>query len=165
MISDEELYSTINRPNDLSWPQWKTIYDFTITFRPRLIVEFGRGYGNSTCLFTEASNHIGCKIVSIGNDSERDFESTTWPHIAPLVGSNWRKNLTVIQSDIMETNFSQILGTQRTLLFWDAHGRELADFIIEYVFPLLMQAEHQVLMHDVGQITDPKVAKYVALYT
>ncbi len=63
MVSLKELFAAVDRPTDLSWPQWETIYEFTIRNKPKLIVELGRGYANSTCLFTEASQHVDCKEI------------------------------------------------------------------------------------------------------
>jgi len=152
MGSLKELFAVVNRPTDLSWPQWETIYDFTIQYRPSLIVELGRGYGNSTCLFTETSQHIGCKVVSIGDDAEKAFERETWPRVRRIVNASWRSSLTVVQEDIMKLDFHLILGEkQKTLLFWDAHGESLARFIIDCVFPILMQRDHQVAVHDIGK--------------
>jgi hypothetical protein len=152
LVSLKELFDAVNRSADLSWPQWETIYDFTIQTKPRLIVELGRGYGNSTCLFTEASQQVDCKVVSIGDDAGRAFERKTWPSVQRLVEPSWHRSLTIVQEDITKLDFRLILGeNQRTLLFWDAHGESLARFIIDRVFPLLMQREHQVVVHDIGK--------------
>lgn len=149
------LFSAVNRSNDLTWPQWEALYDFTMRYQPKQVVELGRGYGNSTCVFTEASQSLGCEVVSVGYDSERAFERVTWPRVQKKVsGPQWRRNLIVIEADILQTDFEKILGEpKKTLLFWDAHGAELAQFIYSKIFPLLEQRENQVVVHDIGPFT------------
>lgn len=157
MASLKQLYFAVDRPTDLGWPQWQALYEFTIHTNPRLIVELGRGYGNSTCLFTEASQRINCRVVSIDWDRGnrrlplgRAFERKTWPRVQPLVNSDWRRNLVIIRGNIMKMDFHEILGEdQRTLLFWDVHGEKLANFIISKIFPILIQREHEIAVHDI----------------
>src|SRR5215471_9029298 len=63
------LSAAIGRPTDLTPPQWAQIMAFAQEFRPDLIVELGRGMGNSTALFTEVAHHLGgaerCKVLSL----------------------------------------------------------------------------------------------------
>ena len=55
-----------------------------------------------------------------------------------------------MEQDILETNFSEILSVgNRILLFWDAHGKELADYVLGEIMRLLQNKNHIVLVHDI----------------
>jgi len=146
-----ELCKAVNRPVDFMFADWIQLYSLVFEFSPDLIIELGRGFGNSTCLFTEAVSKSGKgKVVSIGYDGENAWEKTTVPSIQKLINSQWLDKLRVIQQDIMKVDFSEITQqSQRILLFWDAHGKELAQYILANIFPLLQNKEHLIIMHDV----------------
>jgi hypothetical protein len=73
------------------------------------VLKLGRGYGNSTCVFTEAAHSVGCRVVSIGFDSERAWETQTAPRLADLVDESWFAPLTVVQDDITTLDFRPLL--------------------------------------------------------
>jgi len=147
----KELFEAVNRPVDLRFPDWIQLYSLVLEFSPDLIIELGRGYGNSTCLFTEAVNRSGKgKVVSVGYDSEHAWKKTTVPALQKLISPQWLDKLSIKQQDIMKTDFTEILDkSERVLIFWDAHGKELAQHIIAHLFPLLQNKEHLIVMHDV----------------
>jgi len=146
-----ELSEDVSRPVDFGFPDWIQLYSLVLEFSPDLIVELGRGYGNSTCLFTEAVNKSGKgKVVSVGYDSEHAWDKITVPALQKLISSQWLDKLSIKQQDIMKTDFAEIIGkSERILLFWDAHGKELAQYIISHLFPLLQNKEHLIVMHDI----------------
>ena len=49
----EALVETIGENTDLTPFQWAQLLAYTLEFKPDLILELGRGAGNSTCVFTE----------------------------------------------------------------------------------------------------------------
>src|SRR5262249_60970035 len=62
------LEEAVNAPRDLSPNQWAQLLAFALEFRPTLILELGRGLGNSTCVFTEAANRLPggfCRVLSL----------------------------------------------------------------------------------------------------
>jgi len=146
-----ELSEAVSRPVDFGFPDWIQLYSLVLEFSPDLIIELGRGYGNSTCLFTEAVNKSGKgKVVSIGYDSEHAWEKTTVPSLQKLISPQWLDKLHVKQQDIMKTDFTEITRqAQRVLLFWDAHGKEVAKYVLAHLFPLLQNKENLIVMHDV----------------
>jgi len=146
-----ELCESVNRPVDFGFPDWIQLYSLVLEFSPDLIIELGRGYGNSTCLFTEAVNKSGKgKVVSVGYDSEHAWEKTTVPALQKLISPQWLDKLCIKQQDIMKTDFTEITRqAQRVVLFWDAHGKELAQYIIAHLFPILQNKEHLIVMHDI----------------
>lgn len=146
-----ELSEAVSRPVDFGYPDWIQLYSLVLEFSPDLIIELGRGYGNSTCLFTEAVNKSGKgKVVSVGYDSEHAWDKITVPALQKLISSQWLDKLDVKQQDIMKTDFTEITRqAQRVLLFWDAHGKELAKYVLAHLFPLLQNKENLIVMHDV----------------
>ena len=60
------LISAVDWTNDL-WPsQWAQWYSVALGFKPDLILELGRGRGNSTALFCQAAAALGgTKVVSL----------------------------------------------------------------------------------------------------
>jgi len=146
-----DLSEAVNRPIDLGFPEWVKLYTLVLEFSPDLIIELGRGYGNSTCVFTEAVNKIGKgKVVSVGYDGGHCWEKETAPSIQNVITPQWFDRLHVMQQDIMKTDFTEITKpAQRILLFWDAHGKELGQYILAHLFPLLQKKEHLVIVHDI----------------
>jgi len=152
-----KLREAVDRPGDLMFPEWFKLYTSVLEYSPDLIIELGRGYGNSTCIFTEAVNKIGKgKVVSIDYDSGKLWQNKTFPRLQKLIDAKWLDKLTIIHEDIMKTDFTEITRqAQRILLFWDAHGLELGQYLIAHLFPLLQKKEHLIIMHDIAWNTDP----------
>ena len=64
------LYRAVNSPEALTLSQWAQLEAFALAFAPDLIVELGRGGGNSTCCFLEAAHHLRaqgrrCRVLSL----------------------------------------------------------------------------------------------------
>lgn len=152
-----QLYEAVNRPIDLRFTEWLKLYALVLEFSPDLIIELGRAYGNSTCVLTEAVNKSGKgKVVSIDYDGGKLWQNETLPRLQKLIDVQWRDKLTIVHEDIMKIDFTEITRqAQRILLFWDAHGLELAQYIIAHLFPLLQKKEHLIVMHDISWNTDP----------
>ena len=142
------LEKAVAWPGDLFISQWAQLFTFAVEFRPDLIVELGRGKGNSTCVFTEAASVIGdCKVVSLC--LSRDWEDETEARIKGIADEDWFSRLNIQRGDILDVDFNAFLGTrQRVLLFWDAHGFDIAEFVLGEVLPLLEDRQHVVVMHD-----------------
>jgi cephalosporin hydroxylase len=136
-------------PLGLPIENWLELHDLTVAFRPDVVLELGRGYGNSTCVFTEAAHSVSCRVVSIGFDSERAWETQTAPRLADVVDENWFAPLTVVQDDITTLDFRPLLeGSSRTLVFWDAHGTDVAEALFGRMLPAL-PAENKAVVDDI----------------
>lgn len=135
-------------PLDFPLEEWSKLYVLTVTFRPDLVLELGRGWGNSTCVFTEAANAVGCRVVSVGFDSERAWETRTAPRLERVVDANWFAPLTIVQDNITTLAFRPLLeGSTRTLVFWDAHGTDVAEALFDRLLPEL-PPENRVVVDD-----------------
>jgi len=146
----ESLFDAVNHPTDLLLYQWVQLMSFALEFRPDFILELGRGAGNSTCAFTEAANHIpGCKVVSICYSD--DWDKRTGPNVKKVVPAEWFRPLTINRENILHLEYLRLLaGKERILLFWDAHGFDVAECILGEILPLMREKEHLVVMHDMS---------------
>ncbi len=145
-----QLIEAIDWPNDLSSTQWAQWYSVVVGFKPDLVLELGRGKGNSTALFAQAGWRLGgTKVVSL---CLSDYWSTTSvDRLKAVVHPDWFKNLDVRVADIVTTDYKRIVADhQRVLVLWDAHGFEIAETILGDILPLIADREHLILMHDIS---------------
>jgi len=154
----DRLHRVVDSPPfDLPLENWSQLYNPTVAFQPDLVLELGRGYGNSTCVFTEAARDIGCRVVSIGFDSEHAWETRTAPRLLPVVGADWFRPLTVIQDDITTIEFGPLVeGSRRTLVYWDAHGSDVATAVIDRLLPAL-PLDNKIIVDDVSPAREEHV--------
>jgi hypothetical protein len=146
------LYEAVDHPGDLTLSQWAQIMSLTWDFEPDLIVELGRGRGNSTCAFTETMNRLGRHkgfVVSICNSE--DWERMTRARVAQVVPRDWFEPLVALRCDIREVDLVGLFRhARRCLIFWDAHGYDVAECVLGGILPLIAEKEHLVVMHDLG---------------
>ncbi|HJZ13246.1 MAG TPA: hypothetical protein VJ521_13910 [Acidobacteriota bacterium] len=145
------LCKAVGRPSDL-WPyQWAQLIAYAVTFQPDLILELGRGQGNSTCAFTQATNWMSqpCKVVSVCRS--RAWQETTAAKIESIVPAEWFHPLQIHETDILTFDFGKILsGAKRVFIFWDAHGYEIAERMLGEILPAIADLDHVVAMHDLS---------------
>jgi len=155
-----EYRRVVASPADLTEAQYHQLYAMTLDLAPDLVVELGRGYGNTTAVFTEAANAIGARVVSVSFDNERGWSTRTAPRLRELVPETWFEPLTIIEQDIMELDFRDLLGAaRRVLLWWDAHGDELGRFVLAEIVPLLAERENVIAVHDVHDVRFERVER------
>jgi len=145
------LFDAVDRPVDLSAYQWAQLMSVALEFEPDLILELGRGVGNSTCAFTEAAYMISrgkCEVLSVCFST--DWESTR-KRILSVVSSEWFDPLRIETADILEYDFASALrGFERVLVFWDAHGYDVAECVLGSILPQIHKKPHIILMHDLS---------------
>jgi FkbM family methyltransferase len=145
------LRDAVDAPGDLSLYQYAQLLATVLEFKPDLILDLGRGRGNSTCLFTEAANQLGGSARVISICQSEDWESHTLERLRAVVPDDWFKPLTAIKADILQIDYSQLLeGAGRVLLFWDASGFDVAECVLGAIMPLLAPIRHLILMHDIS---------------
>jgi hypothetical protein len=145
------LIEAVGRPTDLSPFQWAQLFTLTLEFAPDLIIELGRGWGNSTCCFLEAAQILrrrqACKLVSLSLDD--DWVVRTGPRLRGIALPDWLAAGEFLKTDILTFDFAPVLaGAQRCLVFWDAHGFDVAECVLGRLLPLLEGLPHIVAMHD-----------------
>ncbi len=144
------LAGAVGRPGDL-WPhQWAQLMAFAADFGADLILELGRGYGNSTCAFTEVAQWDAtgsARVLSLCLST--DWPARTRAEVAKVVPPEWFDRLDAREGDILGYDFAGALGgAKRVLLFWDAHGYDVAECVLGRIMPLLAGRPHVVVMHD-----------------
>jgi hypothetical protein len=144
-----QLIAAVDWTNDLSPSQWAQWYSVALAFRPDLILELGRGRGNSTAVFCQAAAALGhTSIVSLCHSG--DWTTVTAPRLAEVVAPQWFEPLDARMTDIVTADYADILGDhRRILLLWDAHGFEIAEVVLGEILPRLVDREHLVIMHDI----------------
>jgi hypothetical protein len=155
------LADAVAHPQDLSPPQWSQLVSLTLDYEPDLVVEIGRGYGNSTCVFTEAVQGRTARVVSVCLSS--DWMLRIVGRLSPLVPRDWFSPLDARVEDVRDTDFEALVGQAgRVLVFWDAHGFTVAERVLGCFLPVLLEREHLVVMHDLSdaRYMSPASARY-----
>jgi cephalosporin hydroxylase len=146
----KSMYRLVDSPPfDLPFESWFDLYELVIAFQPDLVLELGRGWGNSTCVLTEAANLGGFRVVSVSFDSEHAWETRTARRLEQVVERDWFVPLTVLHDDIRTLDFQPLVaGSPRVFVFWDAHGVDVADAVLLHLVPVL-PVENRVVVDDI----------------
>jgi hypothetical protein len=149
----QSLSDTVDNTVLCTIDQFAQFFAMAREFAPELILELGRGPGNSTCAFIEAAHQLPnpCRIVSVCNSTL--WHDVTEPRLLPAVGSSWFQPLQAVQADILTFDFATVLsGSRRVLIFWDAHGFDIAECVLGKLLPLVSSKDHLVLLHDMSDL-------------
>ena len=147
------LSTAVGRTTDLNLYQWAEFAAFALEFRPDLIVELGRGLGNSTCCFIEVAHRLGgakaCRVLSLCLSD--DWFKHTVQRLEGVVPSGWFTPGQVEVCNILRYDLRPELSSAgRCLILWDAHGFEIAEWVLCELLPQLVDKSHVVLMHDMS---------------
>jgi hypothetical protein len=114
-----------------------------LEYRPDLVLELGRGLGTSTALF----HYLDIPVVSVCRTSFwRDRTVAMLAEIEPL---EWERGVNAIVGEISEQDYGSLLhGATRPLIFWDAHGYDVAECVFRKIMPTLADREVLVACHD-----------------
>jgi len=150
----EQLYAAVASPAELSLFQWAQLTAMVLEFQPDLILELGRAVGNSAACFLEAIHELGpgqCRLLSVCLDPT--WRLHTAQHLKKIVSDDWFHPASVAEENILTFDFqSALAGSRKCLVFWDAHGFEVAECVLGGLLPLLLPREHLVLMHDLSDL-------------
>jgi hypothetical protein len=157
------LSRTVGRPEDLTTYQFAQLVATCLEFAPDLVLELGRGLGNSTCAFTEAArmNAPGMRVVSLCNTDA--WQTITAPALRNVVDEAWFVPLDALVGDILTFDYAPLFAAaRRVLIFWDAHGFDIAECVLGTIVRLIADRDHLVLMHDMSdtRYCAPSLANY-----
>jgi len=148
------LSKAVDQQSDL-WPyQWAQLIAAALEFRPDVILELGRGRGNSTAAFTEAANILkkngfSTRIVSLC--FSEDWDEFTKPRLKRIVPKDWFGPLQALLANILDFDYDSVFsGTKSCLIFWDAHGFDIAECVLGNILPKIANKQHLVIMHDLS---------------
>lgn len=127
------------------------VYDF----KPDLIVELGRGYGNSTCAMAFAAKLLRpepCRIVSLCLADS--FRTVSLPHLrANLNDASLLDCVEALETDILSFDFAPLIASaKRVFIFWDAHGFDVAQTILAGLMQHLQDRLHVAIIHDMADL-------------
>ncbi len=146
---------------NLSLHQACGFFAVTMHFHPDLIIELGRGEGNSTATFALAGSllHPSPRIVSY--DLHNKWE-TAVRALKPVISEAALRSVDIRVENICSADFAALIGdARRVLVLWDAHGFDIADKVLSGIMPILAERDHLVLMHD---ITDSRYCGFERSY-
>jgi hypothetical protein len=145
----DALMQAIGSHTDLHEVQWNHLAAMALEFQPDLIIELGRGYGNSTAVWGEVAQWMGQDAPRIESLCLSDMWKHTREKLLPLVGQDWFGSLQIVRGDITAHDFATSIGkAKRVLVFWDAHGFEVAECVLGQILPLLQDRPNLIIMHD-----------------
>jgi hypothetical protein len=144
-----KLIAAVESVGNLAPSQWAQWYGITLGFQPDLILELGRGHGNSTAMFCLAGERIrDVEIVSVCLSG--DWIVDVAAKVERIVGAAALRRLDARMADIATVDYERIIAAhQRVLVLWDAHGFEVAEVVLGQILPALVGREHLLLMHDI----------------
>ena len=158
------LEEAVGQLSDLSPVQWAQLLAFALEFRPTMILELGRGLGNSTCVFAEAAHRLppgSCRVLSLCNTDY--WERQTLPKVREIVPPEWHSPVQALLADILTFDYEAAFrGDERLFVFWDAHGFDVAECVLGRILPLIEKRPHVVAMHDLSdaRYVDPSSDQY-----
>jgi hypothetical protein len=145
----QKLVDAVGKESDLRAFQWAQLMAVSLEFGPDLVLELGRGKGNSTCAFTEASNLSKSKFRVLSLCLTNGWQRQTLPKLKSVVSGNWFEPLQAMRTDILKFDFQHPLSNaKRVLIFWDAHGFDVAECVLGRILPLVQNRDHLVVLHD-----------------
>jgi FkbM family methyltransferase len=145
------LSQAVNHSSDLLPYQWAQLMSVVLDYDPDLVLELGRGKGNSTCAFTEAANlkQGNTRVLSLCLSD--NWERETVPKVRTIVPKEWFKPLQTLRADILQFDYELALAdAHRIVIFWDAHGFDIAECVLGEILPVVADREHLVIMHDMS---------------
>lgn len=158
----ENVFKVINHPNDLSLPQYAQLFALTLEFKPTVIIELGRGSGNSTAVFTEAANHLPKTRNILSICLSNSWQKGTVPKLERIVEQKWFEKLDARIANVMDIDITQFVRkNDAVLFFWDAHGFEVAEHVLRNILPKLVNNRHIILVHDITDVRHyPGIKQY-----
>ncbi len=135
--------------------QWLQIASLIYDFEPDLIIELGRGYGNSTCAMALGAQQLGSKCRLLSVCLSQHFIDESRPYLIERVRHpSFLSLVDARTADIVSYDFSeQIQSAKRVFVFWDAHGFDVALAILRNVIKPLVDKEHCVVVHDMADLS------------
>jgi len=148
----KELQAAVESPGEFSLYQWTQLTALVLEFQPDLVIELGRGMGNSTACFLESIWQRGDgRLISVCLDTR--WHRITARRLRRLRPPQWFARGQILEHNVLNFDFAQALGDcKRCLLFWDSPGFEVAGCVLGSLLPSLAQRQHLVVMHDISDL-------------
>ena len=150
------LQDMMGGPRDFINSQSLQLASMVYDFKPDLIVELGRGYGNSTCAMAFAAKMLrpqNCRFVSLCLSDAFNRESL--PYLkGHLKDPSVLDPVEALEADILNFDFAPVIASaKRVFVFWDAHGFDVAQTILVRLLRPLRDRPHVAIIHDMADLT------------
>jgi predicted O-methyltransferase YrrM len=142
----KKVLGLIETPGFLSAVQGCAIAAVADGYQADLILDLGTGAGNSAAVFSIARPDAAIYTF--------DFEDNwSLPAREQFTALGIGSNVTSIAGDLTTIDFRSFVASARSILvFWDAHGFDVAAHILGHVMPLIAERRHVVICHDMSHI-------------
>lgn len=125
-------------------------------FRPDVILDLGTGRGGSAVALALADPSV--PVYTFDNEPQ-------WDQRVAYLLNDLPANVHPIVTDIVEYDYAALLGpAQRVMVFWDAHGFEIAARLFSHMLPFFADKPHVIFCHDIDDIrycgTDEESGSY-----
>lgn len=140
--------ATLNDPVNFSLPQALSLAALIGHIRPDVVIDLGTGRGNSAATAATALNAAGLppQVKVHTFDLAPNWAEHAAPHLSPEVNARVVPQV----GDLTKFDFAALLGgAQAVVLFWDAHGHDIADKVLAQIMPMIASKRHVVLCHDI----------------
>ncbi|HMK78767.1 MAG TPA: hypothetical protein VK438_03920 [Xanthobacteraceae bacterium] len=116
--------------------------------RPDVILDLGTGSGGSSAAMAVAAGHNRHGTVETFDLTDR-WGNEIAPKLAAVDRSRWAP-VRQHAGDLTQFDYATLLKNARSaLVFWDAHGFEVADAVLGRIMPVIADLSHVVICHDV----------------
>ena len=134
----------LDAPDMLSEAQALLLTAAALELQPDVIIDLGTGSGNSAAIFALS----GAPRVYTFDLAPR-WEGEIVKRLQP--SRCFLDRVTAIVGDLTEVDFSPLTQeADRVLVFWDAHGHDIAAHVLGHLMPLIADKAHLVICHDLG---------------
>ncbi len=112
-------------------------------YQPGVILELGRGFGTSTALF----RLLEIPVISVCRETL--WQDRTLAALAFVRPIDWERGVNAIVGEIAEQDYPRLLADAvRPMIFWDAHGYDVAEIVFNRIIPALSGRAALVACHD-----------------
>ena len=116
-----------------------------LELRPNIIIDLGTGNGNSAVTFSLSVEETG-KVYTF--DLHSGWNHSLSVKLAPI-SHRLDGIVTAIVGDLLQYDFTPLVrDAERILVFWDAHGYDIAQHVLGNLMPLISDKPHFVICHD-----------------
>ncbi len=146
----QDLCERLDAANDFPFDDWEILFHLLENYNPSLILEVGRGAGNTTCVFLDyCHRHSHARLISV------DLYDNWHQHSAGLLPQAILEKAephALLHQDFADFNCHTVTGGQwdKLFIFWDLSDRDATERLVSKMLPPLANRDVIVAVHDVG---------------
>ena len=142
-----EILEKINDPTTFSLSQALCLTALIRSRKPDILIDLGTGNGNSAAIAAYAFETIQSAAKVHTFDIDRSWLEDAGPKLPDSIGTHVVSH----KGDLTLFDFGPLLvHSKSAIVFWDAHGHEIAEKVLSEIMPKIWQLPHIVLCHDIS---------------